>query len=405
MKISPRSFVYACLLTTAVSIPAFAQDQVPPVVALILKNWEQEMRLKPAYESVETDAAGTVTITNLTASFPAASDGPSPQAKMTIGEIELEEISDEGDGLYEIGGVTFSGVKVEGTGADGAPFAIDMPEATVEDWNVKDAGDAPTPQDAFRSAMNVATKMSTSKITVTAGGQTFTVDGYEQTWDGDPATGAGTFAAKLSKVTIPEQAIAPADPMGTMKQLGYSGLTFDIVADGKLDVQQDSIGFDFNFAYVGKDMGSLKFSVAASDIPMAVFGELQKSQATGQEPDFTALMPQLQNVTFHKFSLRFEDDSITKKLMPLAAAMQGMDEATMVANAGAMLQLGLTQLNNPDFTSQVVGAVNSFLKDPKSLTVNVDPASPVKVMDLMTMNPSDPGAAITRLGVSVKAND
>ena len=50
--------------------------------------------------------------------------------------------------------------------------------------------------------------------------------------------------------------------------------------------------------------------------------------------------------------------------------MQGMDEAAMVANAGAMMQLSLMQFKNRAFTNQVVGAVNTFLKDPKSLTIS-----------------------------------
>jgi hypothetical protein len=70
-----------------------------------------------------------------------------------------------------------------------------------------------------------------------------------------------------------------------------------------------------------------------------------------------------------------------------------------------MLQLTLMQLNNQAFTDQVVGAVNAFLKDPKSLTVALKPASPVKVEQLMSLNPADPGAAINLLGVSVTAND
>jgi hypothetical protein len=156
---------------------------------------------------------------------------------------------------------------------------------------------------------------------------------------------------------------------------------------------------------MGKDMGVMKVAITASDVPLAVYGELQKAQTTGKEPDFSALMPQLQNISFGHFSFRFEDASLTKRLLPLAAAMQGMDEAAMVANAGAMLQIGLMQLNNQAFTDQVVGAVNSFLKEPKSITVALKPAVPVKVQQLMTLNPADPGAAISLLGVSVTAND
>ena len=403
MKFANRKFAIICLATTAWGLPASAAGTLPPVVEVILHNWEQQMKLKPAYDSVETASDGTVTITNLTAAIPAQGTGPA--VKLSIGEIELEEISDEGDGLYEIGGAVFSGMKMEISGADGMGFTFDMPESTIEDWYVKDAGANPTPQALMRSAMNVARKMSSGKITVAAMGQTITSDGFQSTWEGDPATGAGTFATTLSNLAIPESAMALIDPSGTMKQLGYASIAFDIAGGGRMDLKGDNLGFDFNFALTGKEMGSVKFTVSASDIPVAVYGELQKAQTSGKEPDFTALMPQIQGITFNGFSLRFEDGSITKKLLPVAAAMQGMDEAAMVANAGAMLQLGLSQLKNQAFTDQVVAAVNAYLKDPKSLTVEVKPASPLKVMDLTALNPADPGAAIDKLGVTVRAND
>ena len=42
---------------------------------------------------------------------------------------------------------------------------------------------------------------------------------------------------------------------------------------------------------------------------------------------------------------------------------------------------------------------------PKSLTVSAKPTSPVTVMELMGLNPANPGEAITKLGVTVSAND
>jgi hypothetical protein len=138
---------------------------------------------------------------------------------------------------------------------------------------------------------------------------------------------------------------------------------------------------------------------------MAAAAEMRAAQKEARAPDFNALMPQLMNVSLGNFQLRFEDASITKKVLPLIAKMQGMDEAAMVANAGAMMQIGLMQLKNQAFTDQVVGAVNAFLKDPKSFTVSLKPAAPVKVQQLMTLDPTNPGAAIDVLGVSVTAND
>jgi hypothetical protein len=85
--------------------------------------------------------------------------------------------------------------------------------------------------------------------------------------------------------------------------------------------------------------------------------------------------------------------------------MQGMDEATFIANAGAMAQLGLAELKNPEFTQKAVAAISSFLNDPKSLTISAKPAAPVTVMQMMSLDPANPGAAIQQLGITVEANN
>src|SRR4029078_5074363 len=100
--------------------------------------------------------------------------------------------------------------------------------------------------------------------------------------------------------------------------------------------------------------------------------ELQKLEGETQ-PNPSIFMPLVQGIQVSRFTFRFEDQSITKKVIPLLAKMQGMDEATMVANAGAMLQLGLAELKNPTFTQKAVEAINAFLKDPRSLTILAKP--------------------------------
>ena len=63
------------------------------------------------------------------------------------------------------------------------------------------------------------------------------------------------------------------------------------------------------------------------------------------------------------------------------------------------------QFKNQAFTDQVVGAVNTFLKEPKSITLSLAPAAPLKVQQIMTLDPTNPGAAIDLFGASVTAND
>ena len=344
-----------------------------------------------------------MTISNLAATV--GVQDPTTTVKLTIGSIALQNVAAEADGLINVGAATFSDTKVEFAGPDNKNIVIEIPKSGAEDWYVAVLGTNPTPLQTFRSSMGIAKKMTSGEIKVTAEGQTFTAKGVDSAWSGDPVTGAGKTTMSLTDLVIPEAALAIMDPSGQLKALGYSDVTLNINGEGELSVAGDNFGMTGTFGVSSKDMAGFTFSYGASDIPLAVMAELQTAQKSGRPPDFNMLMPQLMNVSLGGFKMRFEDASITKKLLPLIARMQGMDEAAMVANAGAMMQLSLMQLKNQAFTDQVVGAVNAFLKDPKSFTVSFQPAAPVKVQQLMTLDPNNPGAAVDVLGISVTAND
>lgn len=402
MKNTLRAAAFLLLAATALTAPAQAQD-VPPVVSAIFKGWETQLRATPAYDKIETDSSGKVTISNLAATVGA--QDPSTTMKLSIGSIALENVAPEANGLIAVGAATFSNTKIEMAGPDNKNVVIEVPTSTLEGWHVSVPGSNPTPLQSFRASMWIAKKMTSGEIKVTAEGQSFKAKGVESAWSGDPVTGAGKTTMSLTDLVIPEAALAMLDPSGQLKALGYSDITLNMTGDGELSVAGDNFGMNGTFGVSGKDMAGFTFSYGASDIPIAVMAEMQMAQKTGRPPDFNMLMPQLMNVSLSGFKIRFEDASITKKVLPLIARMQGMDEAAMVANAGAMMQLSLMQLKNQAFTDQVVGAVNTFLKDPKSITLSLAPSAPIKVQEIMTLNPSNPGAAIDLFGASVTAND
>ena len=402
MKNTLRAAAFLLLAATALTAPAKAQD-VPPVVSAIFKSWESQLRATPAYDKIETDSSGNVTISNLAATVGA--QDPNTTVKLSIGSIALENITPEANGLISVGNATFSDTKVEFAGPDNKNIVIEIPKSGAEGWHVAVLGANPTPLQSFRATMAIARKMTSGEIRVSAAGQSFTAKGVESDWNGDPVTGAGKTTMSLTDLVIPEAALAMLDPSGQLKALGYSELTLNMTGDGELSVAGDNFGMNGTFGVSSKDMAGFTFSYGASDIPIAVMAEMQMAQKTGRPPDFNMLMPQLMNVSLSGFKFRFDDASITKKVLPLIARMQGMDEAAMVANAGAMMQLSLMQLKNQAFTDQVVSAVNTFLKDPKSITISLTPAAPIKVQQVMALDPSNPGAAIDLFGASVTAND
>lgn len=397
-----RSALALILFTSLSSIaPAWAAEE-PPLVTAILKSWENQLQTKPTYKSISTGSDGSIVIDGLSATVKPAAEGD-PQMVLNVAQMKLSGITDKGNGLFEVAAAEYDDTKIEIGGTE-ADFVVTVPKSSAEYWYVKALGDNPSPTDVVRATMNVAKKMSSGTITLAVAGQNYTADGYEMNWDGDPVTGAGKTDFKISNIAIPEAAVAALDTSGTLKQLGYSTLSFDIGGNGTMDFGSDKMGFDFDIAYAGKDIGTLKLGAGAGEIPLALVAQVQKLKDDAQA-DTNAIMPLVQGIQLSRVTIRFEDKSITKKVLPLIAAMQGMDEATMIANAGAMLQLGLAELKNPGFTQKAVEAVNAYLKDPRSLTILAKPAQPVSVMQLMALDPNNPGAAIDQLGLSISAND
>jgi hypothetical protein len=401
MRLSHKFLIILCLSGTALSLPASAQD-IPPAVAAVLASIERQTTIKPSYESIETAADGTVTISKL--ALNQAAEGSNPSVTVRIDQTVFANIADKGNGLYEIGSADFTNINGDISGAEGA-FTFDVPQSHAESWYVRDAAAAHEPQDDLLGVMNLVRKFSTSKMTLAAMGQSVSVDAYEQTWDGDPATGAGDYAMKVTNIAIPETVLMMIDQSGMLKQLGYSSLSIDLSGNGRMDVVDDRYDVDLNFGITSRDMGTLKFGFTKAGISKVLMAEMQKAQAEHREPDLAALMPEIQSITVGGAAIRFEDQSITKKVLPMIAAMQGMDEATFVNMAGPMLQMGLMQLQSPALAEQATKAVNSFLKEPKSLTIEAKPATPVTVAEMMGMDPAAPAAIIDRLGVGVSAND
>ena len=102
--------------------------------------------------------------------------------------------------------------------------------------------------------------------------------------------------------------------------------------------------------------------------------------------------------------MRFEDQSLTRKVMNLFTAQRGLDEPALIATAASAFQLGKTDLRIQIFNDQLNAAVRDFLADPKSLCSN----SALRA-DRTRQAPgepgTDPGSVVPMLNPSVWANN
>lgn len=397
-----HKFFALAFITGTAALPAHAQTaNAPPAVQAFLANLERQTSIKPVYEGLTVDGSGNVTITNLTLAQPASADAPGLNVKM--GEVSFSGITERGRSLYEVENANFSNISLEVSGQGG--FSASIPQAGAEGWYIRALGENPTPVDQLLATSSFARKMSSGPISLSASGQTISVDGAESTWNGDPDTGAGSFNMKVSNIAIPEPVVALMDQGGVLKQLGYTSLNLDFATMGDMKLDGETVSYSFELGLTGRDIAKISLGAAFADIPLAVYAQLLKAHTEGKEPDYAALMPQMQGIILNGASLRFEDQSLVNRLMPLAAAMQGMDEKTLRASIGPMVQLALVQLQNEAFTQQALAAVNAFVAGPKSLTLAAKPATALTVSEISVMDPNKPGEAINRLGLTVTAND
>lgn len=240
-----------------------------------------------------------------------------------------------------------------------------------------------------------------------AGTPPLTLDSYEATMSGDSALLPRESKANVKSLVIPGEILkSTPDTKNLFDALGYDRLSIDVDGKGSYEENGGHYANDVSLSVV--DAGILKLGYGFGEFTpdrLKQFFALVLMAPPGGEPDPGAAMAVGAPITLERFTLRFEDASLTKRALAFAAKMQGVDEQTLIGNLTAMAQISLSQLRNPQFTSEAVAAIGSYLKDPRSLTFSLSPAKPVNVQQLMTLDPADPGAALTMLGASVKAND
>jgi hypothetical protein len=225
--------------------------------------------------------------------------------------------------------------------------------------------------------------------------------------DGKPMEftgGAERFSGDLSLVEDPQAKTV-------IDALGYHTLSGKIdmsggwqPTDGRLALSQYDITVDdagtFGLTF---DLGGYTTDFVKS------LQDLQKKMAAAPEGGDSsaqnlAMLGLMQQLTINGASVRFDDDSLTGKVLEFVAKQQGASAADIANQAKAMVPFMLAQLNNPDLAAQVTAAVGSFLDNPVSIEIAVAPAAPVPFAQIMAGAMANPMDLTRTLGLKVTAN-
>jgi hypothetical protein len=393
-----RSALGRFALTTALlgTLAGIAQAQDANAVAERLKAVMANNGMILEWASVSGDAS-EITLDGVMVGAAGESD------KVPLGTVTLSDITEENGG-YVIGTLslqdysfTEDGVTVDINGVEMTDLKLAAEGSTDVAASLMMYSTADVANVSFKMADKTAFQIEQVHFEVTP-----------------PANGAAMeFSGAAEKFSADLTLIDDPESKPVIEALGYQQITgfFELEGswqptDGRLALSQYDITVDDAGTYgMTFDLGgyTTDFIKQMQDMQKQIAAQPEGADSSAQGLAMLGLMQQL---TFHSASIRFDDDSLTGKVLELVGKMQGISAQDVANQAKALLPMGLAQLGNAELTAMVTAAVSKFLDDPKSLEIAAEPASPTPfaliMAGAMAPNPVD---LVTTLGVKVIANE
>ncbi|HEY4192957.1 MAG TPA: hypothetical protein VGM46_09965 [Mesorhizobium sp.] len=396
MTIHRSTFTKLAFSTILLTLPlnaAFAQDAT--AVADRLKASFARQNVDINWTGVTGDASSMV-LQGVTAKAAAEKEA------VGVGNVTLQGVT-EADGGYSI-----ETVSTEAFTRKEGEAEISVTPIVIHDLTIPaDGATGPT------GALMLYKSAELENATVKVGGKTaFSVENIAVDIT-PPADGnAMEFSGKTGKFNADLTLIDDPKSKEVIDALGYQNITGSLQlagswqpSDGKLEVSQYEIAVD--------NAGKLGMTFNLGGYTLDFIKSLQEMQKKmGEQPEGAdksaqgmAVLGLMQQLSFNSASIRYDDASLTNKVLDYVGKQQGMSGKDIANQAKAIVPFGLAQLNNPELTAQASAAIGKFLDDPKSLEISAVPPASVPFALIAAGAMANPLDLPKTLGVSVKGNE
>ena len=319
----------------------------------------------------------------------------------------------------KLGTITMEGVEEDG--------GYTVETVSFEDINVTEAETTVTAKDLSISGVSIPGKVvpgtlesllmyesaSAGPVSVAAKGkEVFSMSGMEANVTRMDDDAGLEFDATMSDLKADLTSVEDPKTKEALDKIGLHALEGKVSMSGSWELASGKLAVD-EYAFDFKDVGRLNLSLAFSGYTLDFLKNMQEALKTAEaNPNKEeanaamgmAMMGLVQQLTFDNASISFEDASITKKLLDYAGSEQGVTGDQMAQSLKGLVPIMIAQLNMPDLQNQISAAVNTYLDDPKSLTISAEPKEPVPFPMIMGAAMGAPQTIPQVLGVTVTAN-
>jgi hypothetical protein len=325
------------------------------------------------------------------------------QGNLQLGTIELEGVTEENGG-YQIDTITFQNIdtareKTAITVSDMFLNGVRVP-ASAEG----DTMDAILTYDKAHMGPMAVSVDGKPAITIASGDVTTAIE--------EDKTSFG-FDVKVNGIKGDPALLAEPQTAQTLAGMGITSLDGTISMVGSWDMKPGTLALQeyvLDFADIGRLDTSLSFSGynldfirSANETASALEANPNKEEA--QQAASLAMLGLFQRLTFNSAQIRFDDDGVTKRALDYAGKERNTTGEQIAQLLKAMTPLFLAQYNMPDLQNMLSAAMNTYLDDPKSLTITAQPPKAVPFPMIMGAAMGAPNTLPKVLGVTVTAND
>lgn len=384
----------AAALALAAASPAFAldgRDFADTLAAAFEAN-----AVTVAFANAEA-SGDTVTLSGISIA-PAGEDAVELDAQITFSGV-----SENPDGSYDVARAESRDITIPNEG-----FTLSIGGIAVENLRV----DA-TPADNPLEMAKFYERFEMTGAALTAQGrEVVTIESV--TASNVPGDDAAELVSSYAVTGIHAEpgSIGIAEIAGMVAALGLEVIDAHMqgegvwnVETGRMEVTESSItvenagALDFTFTLDGYDLDLLGQTMALN---RELTDDPTPEEMAAKSAEIADLMSA--NIKLVSAAIRFEDNSITNKIIDLFAGMNGAPREAMVAGFAAAAPAKAAEMGlSEELQAELGNAASAFLADPRSFEISVAPDAPVSFAEI-SAQAEDPAATEALLNIAVKAN-
>lgn len=219
------------------------------------------------------------------------------------------------------------------------------------------------------------------------------------------------FDGSVDGMVIDLSAVNDPKAQQAISDMGYQTLRGDIQMKGDWDAKTGRMNMP-EFALTINDAGRINMAFDFGGYTHELIKQLQDIQQQmadqtdeqAQQAAGMASLGLLQQLTLNSMSIRFDDASLTEKVLKFVGSMQGMSAEQTAQTAKALLPLALGRFGMPELQQQITAAVSTYLDNPQNIEIKANPPAPVPFGQIMGAGMADPRSIPAFIGVEVLAN-